>query len=256
MPAMRPNSSGPTPVCSPPRRRRGDDLDSRSRRRVPVPRLFRRRHVRDRRRAATPGRLATSVRLDIATCRCPTATYDLVSCPQTLEHVQGADARARPSSTGSSSPVARPGSRRPSTTPSTRCRGTSIASAGSPAALRRRRRVRGRRVLERLEGYYGTLAYSLARPHGSYPPRWRSGARRCAALAHDSQLEFSTATDVGMCTPYQVMTANRRSYGTDRSAQPVRRPGVVPSDWSGRGDLNSRPPRPERGALAKLRYCP
>ena len=26
--------------------------------------------------------------------------------------------------------------------------------------------------------------------------------------------------------------------------------------WSGRGDLNSRPPRPERGALAKLRYSP
>ena len=26
--------------------------------------------------------------------------------------------------------------------------------------------------------------------------------------------------------------------------------------WSGRGDLNPRPPRPERGALTKLRYFP
>ena len=26
--------------------------------------------------------------------------------------------------------------------------------------------------------------------------------------------------------------------------------------WSGWGDLNSRPPRPERGTLTKLRYTP
>jgi hypothetical protein len=37
---------------------------------------------------------------------------------------------------------------------------------------------------------------------------------------------------------------------------PVPRPGAPAVTWSGRGDLNPRPQRPERCALTKLRYFP
>jgi hypothetical protein len=33
-------------------------------------------------------------------------------------------------------------------------------------------------------------------------------------------------------------------------------PGIIVRKWSGRVDLNHRPPGPEPGALARLRYAP
>ena len=33
-------------------------------------------------------------------------------------------------------------------------------------------------------------------------------------------------------------------------------PEIVMEDWSGRADLNGRPPAPKAGALTRLRYAP
>ena len=68
--------------------------------------------------------------------------------------------------------------------------------------------------------------------------------------------------DSGQCSVFVALaiarlTRRRQHYHARLSPRlSTQQTTMLRQLWSGRGDLNSRPPRPERGALAKLRYCP
>jgi hypothetical protein len=105
-----------------------------------------------------------------------------------------------------------------------------------------------------------------SRPEGSHEKiellnrqRWRTNLELAIAMADYMEHFYNTArrhSSLGYLTPTEFedlhSTTTQQATFILKSGPPN---GVNPK-WSGCRDLNPGPPRPERGALTKLRYSP